>query len=260
MDLTDVIGNIPYRLALSGGWIDQPFVSRLHPDPPGAMVVVGLEPRFRFMDRSGLATSTRKAALRLWNGRIPEGNPETLMRELYAFENEGRAEPSGSQDMAGLIYPGISRLDYDPRFEGGIFPARVESLADTGSADWLEGVLHLLPVNQRPAGYSPLGTFHPDPAWIRRLGDSGFACFKSIAKRDLAGLGEALNETMRCWETLLPLAVRHPSIDVDLMALWRAYRNHHSGAMFSGCGGGYLIVASEETIPGSFTIKVRRPA
>ena len=69
--------------------------------------------------------------------------------------------------------------------------------------------------------------------------------------------GEALNETMRCWEFLLPNVVRLPALDVDLMGLWEAYRDRHPGAMFSGCGGGYLIVASEESIPGSFRIKVR---
>ena len=57
-----MIGSIPYRLALAGGWIDQPFVSRHNPKPPGSMVVVSLEPAFRFMDRSGLATGTRAVA------------------------------------------------------------------------------------------------------------------------------------------------------------------------------------------------------
>ena len=70
--ITDVIGAIPYRMAFAGGWIDQPFVSRLNPDPPGSMVVVGLEPTFRFMDRAGMATGTRKVATRLWNGRLPQ--------------------------------------------------------------------------------------------------------------------------------------------------------------------------------------------
>ena len=32
--VTRVIGRIPYRLALAGGWIDQPFVSRHNPKPP----------------------------------------------------------------------------------------------------------------------------------------------------------------------------------------------------------------------------------
>jgi hypothetical protein len=38
--ITEAIGKIPYRLQLADGWIDQPFVSRLNPKPPGAMVVV----------------------------------------------------------------------------------------------------------------------------------------------------------------------------------------------------------------------------
>ena len=49
-DITDVIGGIPYRLALCGGWMDQPFVSERDPSPPGSMTVVAVEPDFRFMD------------------------------------------------------------------------------------------------------------------------------------------------------------------------------------------------------------------
>src|SRR5437588_11182205 len=42
--ITRVIGRIPNRLALAGGWLDQPFVSRHTPEPPGSMVVVILQP------------------------------------------------------------------------------------------------------------------------------------------------------------------------------------------------------------------------
>src|SRR5271166_2953193 len=107
--MSNPIGRIPYRMALAGGWIDQPFVSRLNPDPPGSMVVVGLEPTFRFMDRAGMSTGTRKVAMRLWNRRLPQGEPAELVHALYEEENHGRADPSGSQDMIGLIYPGVSR-------------------------------------------------------------------------------------------------------------------------------------------------------
>ena len=66
--------------------------------------------------------------MKLWNGRLPDGDPADLVRELYAEENRGKAEPSGSQDMIGLIYPGVNRLDFDFACEGGVFPAphRVE--------------------------------------------------------------------------------------------------------------------------------------
>src|SRR5512143_201596 len=93
--LTDVIGAIPYRMALAGGWIDQPFVSRLNPSPPGSMVVVALRPRCGFMDRCGMGTSTRKIAMRIWNGFLPGGDPARRVRELYQAENEGKDEPSG---------------------------------------------------------------------------------------------------------------------------------------------------------------------
>ena len=47
-----VIGAIPNRLQLAGGWIDRPFVSRLNLPPPGSMAMA-LEPAFREMNRSG---------------------------------------------------------------------------------------------------------------------------------------------------------------------------------------------------------------
>ena len=67
----DVIGGLPYRIALAGGWIDQPFVSRCDPSPPGSMVVIAVHPDFRFMDACGIGTSTRKIAQKLWGSRIP---------------------------------------------------------------------------------------------------------------------------------------------------------------------------------------------
>lgn len=257
MEISSIIGEMPYRLALAGGWIDQPFASYHNPTPPGSMVVVSLSPTSRFMERSGLASSTRKVAMRLWGSRLPQGDPRTLMRTLYEAENNGKAEPSGSQDMAGLIYPGITRLDYDCGCEGGYFPAYVENNTDPETARWLEDHLYLLPVNQRPDGYNPLGIKNLDQEWIRRLGQSGKDCFDAILTRDIGRLGDSMNECMRCWEAILPGTVRHPTLTLDLMALWCAYQERYPGAMYSGCGGGYLIVAAETPVPGALKINIR---
>jgi hypothetical protein len=260
MTMTELVGAIPYRLALAGGWIDQPFVSRHNPQPPGSMVVVGIEPTFRFMDRSGIGSSTREVAQKLWPDGIPAGEPAKLVRELYEAENRRRAEPSGSQDMVGLVYPGINRLDYDFAAEGGVFPARIETLNDAKAARWLEKVLYILPVAQRPKGYHPLGVKNLEPEWIGRLGRSGRDCFAAIRRMDAEALGQSFNECMRCWETLLPHTVRHPSLTVDLTEMLKFYQDHHPGAMFSGCGGGYLFVVSEKPVPGAFTVKIRLAA
>ena len=256
-DIAFIASAIPHRMALAGGWIDQPFISRRNPDPPGSMVVVALEPVFWFMDRCGMASSTRRIATSLWNGVLPDRPRAELVRELYWAENAGKAEPSGSQDMVGLLYPGVSRLDYDAAFEGGRFPAHVESNCDPEIARWVEEVFHLVPINQRPAGYSPLDIRNLDPGWIAQLGRTGKDCFDAILNTDIRRLGAAMNHCMRCWEVLLPHTVRHPLIHIDLQGILFWFQSRYPGAMYSGCGGGYMIVVSEEPVPGSLRIRVR---
>ena len=255
--VADVVGELPYRIALAGGWIDQPFCSRVNPTPPGSMVVVSLEPTFRWMERCGLATGTRKVAARLWGARLPAGDPGRLVEQLYEEENQGQADPSGTQDMIGLVYPGVSRLDYDSRHRGGIYPVEIESCCDRQVTRWIEQVIHVLPVAPRPPGYSPLGVKNLDPAWVQRLGRSGQDCYAALLTRDVRALGASFNECMACWENILPHTVRHPTLTVDLAALLRGYQARYPGAMYSGCGGGYLLVACEEPVPGAFTVDVR---
>ncbi len=199
-------------MAFAGGWIDQPFLTRLNPNPPGSMVVVSLEPTVRFMEQCGMGTSTRNIAIGLWGGELPDRDPAKLVQELYVTENVGKAEPSGSQDMAGIIYPGVSRLDYDYACKGGYFPVHVESNNDARIARWLEKVIYIVPVAPRPFGYSPLGEKNLDPDWIARSSQSGNDCYDAILARDADSLGASFNLCMTCWEMILPHTVRHPAI------------------------------------------------
>jgi hypothetical protein len=210
------------------------------------------------MDRSGMATSTRVVARKLWNDALPDEDPRQLVRILYDAENKGKAAPSGSQDMAGLIMPGVNRLDYDATVEGGYFPAHIETNNDPAVARWLEKVIHMVPIAPRPDGYSPLVEQNLDKEWIRRLGQSGKDCYAAILAMDAEALGASMNECMRCWEAILPCTVRHPAISVDLVGIMKCYQSKYAGAMYSGCGGGYLYVVSEEPVPGSLHVTVRR--
>jgi hypothetical protein len=221
------------------------------------MVVVGVEPTFPFMERAGIATGTRKIAQRVWGDHLPERDPADLVRELYDLENIGKAEPSGSQDMIGLIYPGINRLDYDPSVHGGVFPCHIEPLAEPAVVRWLEQVIHLLPVAPRPDGYNPLEEKNLTAEWVARLGQSGRDCFEAIRRMDATALGAAMNLCMESWMQLLPSTVRHRKIGIDLVGRLRAYQAQSAGAMYSGCGGGYLIIVSEHPVPGTFHVTVR---
>jgi hypothetical protein len=66
-----------------------------------------------------------------------------------------------------------------------------------------------------------------------------------------------MNECMRCWEAILPGTVRHPAIRIDLKGILNYYQSRYAGAMYSGCGGGYLYVVSEQPVPGSFHAQIR---
>lgn len=255
--VSKLLGSIPNRLQLAGGWIDQPFVSRVNPKAPGSMVVVQIEPNFRPMCRSGIASSTRIVAMELWKGKLPNRPKEVLVRELYHAENTYKSEPSGSQDMIGLIYPGVNRLDYDIRHDGGVFPVHVESCTSPRVARWLEGVLHLIPVEPRPEGYNPLVEKKLDPKWVAKLGQSGKDTFDAIVAMDSRALGKAMNLGLKCWDVLLPQSMRHEVMKVDLIELATAYQQQYLGAAYSGPGGGYLIVVSETPVPGSFAVNIR---
>ena len=115
----------------------------------------------------------------------------------------------------------------------------------------------MVPVAQRPPGYNPLEVKRLTPEWVSRLGQSGADCFDAIVAMDAHAVGASMNECMLCWETLLPDIVHHRTLTVDLLGLLRPYQAAYHGAMYSGCGGGYLYVVSDEPVPGGFQVQVR---
>lgn len=237
----------PYRLCLAGGWIDQPWVSKIH---PGSVVVTQIWPTMDFNDRSGLATSSRKVGIQIWGDRYPDGDHEQNARLLFGAENPpGKVYVSGSQDQIGLLYPGINRLYYN----GGYWPERIESTTEKDICDWLSDVLHLVPLEPRPEGYDPLKVMHLEKPLIRKLGEAGDLCWKAILKKDVNGLGKALTNTLLSWKKILPLTVP----DWVMKEMETKYFLHYPGAITSGSGGGYVIVVSEKKIEGSIKIKIR---
>ena len=244
---TDIKGEVgfPYRICLAGGWMDQPWVSELH---PGSVVVVQIAPTIEFNDRSGMATSSRKIALELWGNRLPPGNSVRNARLLFGAENPpGTRYVSGSQDHLGLLLPGANRLVYD----GGYWPSRIDSTVEPEILAWLESVIHLIPVKPRPDDYDPIRTKRLTVKWVKVLGQAGDLCWESILKMNLQHLGESLTLTLEAWKHLLPCTIL-PETLKDLESV-----SSYPGAIFSGSGGGYLIVASDKKINGAFKIKIR---
>lgn len=238
---------LPYRLCLAGGWLDQPWVSEVHSGP---CVVAQVWPDYDFNDRSGMATSSRKIAMELWGNKIPEGDQIRNAKLLFGAENPPGSEyVSGSQDQLGILLPGANRLDY----EGKYWPCNIESMVNADTCDWLSCVLHLIPLAPRPDGYNPLVDKHLTNENVKELADSANLCWEGILEKNVIKLGEGMKRSFYSWRKMLPLTVP----DWVLYELETNWFSNYPGAITSGSGGGYVIVASEEEIPGALKIKVK---
>ena len=237
----------PYRLCLAGGWVDQPWVSEIH---PGSVVVAQIRPTMDFNDRSGLATSSRSVGIQLWGDRYPGGDHKLNAKMLFGAENPpGKTYISGSQDHIGLLYPGINRLYYT----GGYWPERIESTVDETICRWLSDVIYLIPLKPRPEGYDPLRIRNLEKEFVKELGEAGDLCWHSILKKDINGLGKALTETFFAWKKILPFTVP----DQVMHEMKSKYFPNYPGAVTSGSGGGYVILVSDKPVEGAIKIKVR---
>ncbi|MCU0782667.1 MAG: adenylyltransferase/cytidyltransferase family protein [Verrucomicrobia bacterium] len=239
---------IPYRLDLAGGWLDQPFVSR---HAAGPVLTISLEPTVEFHERSGMASSTRRKAIQLWQTSLPEGRPEHTAKTLFAFENPpGTTEFSGSQDAIGIVYPGLNRLDYRGKF----WPEKITSVTDETTLAWLERHLQLVPLGPRGDNYEANRGRRITAPRVRQLAAAANACWEAIQQRDVAAFGRQMRAAFEAQVALFPAMSNR-----ELQKTIRQYAGSAHGWKLSGAGGGgYLVLVTEPELPGLLRVKIRR--
>jgi hypothetical protein len=242
------VDRMPYRIDLAGGWLDQPFVSKLHPGP---VLTISLEPTIAFNERSGMATSTRNKALDLWGPRLPAGDPEKLAKILFCYDNPpGTTEISGSQDSIGIVFPGLARAHY----EGAYWHTKIDHVRDELTLQFIETALYLVPLGPREAGYSPLTEQHLNVENAKALADAANACWDAILAHDLHAFGLQVRQGFEAQVALFPNMVSD-----EICSLIDQYRDVALGWKLSGAGGGgYIILVSETPIEGAVRISIRR--
>lgn len=237
-------GAVPYRLCIAGGWLDQPFVSDYFGwHTKGSVIVARMRPDRPFMERAGLATSTRKTASDLW-GTIPDTDEETARLLFNADNGPGTEYVSGSQDALGLVLPGVSRLVYERE---QFWPSRIETLDDPETLAFLHENLFMIPLAPRPDDYSPTAQKNLSHQGVARLVHAGNLAWQGIVEKDADKLGEGMTKTVEAWKELLPLTV-FPEHEEPL----RSCNALHKGATLSGCGGGYLVGCGHSNYKDSF--------
>ncbi len=242
------ISLLPYRIDLAGGWLDQPFVSKY---APGCVVTLSLEPTLDFNERSGMATSTRNAAIELWESRLPAGNPEKLAKILFRYDNPpGKAVISGSQDAIGIVYAGLARAHY----AGDYWPQRIDHLTDETALQFVESCLTLIPLDPRARDYDPLEEQHVNAPNAQALAAAADACWDALAHRDRAAFGAAIRAGFEAQIALFPRMVNS-----EILRFIDQYRERALGWKLSGAGGGgYLVLVTDKPIDEGLSVVARR--
>ena len=239
---------IPYRVELCGGWLDQPALNDLF---PGSVLTISIEPDMEFNERSGMATSSRKKAVELWQTSIPAGDPQELAYKLFCLENPpGTLRFSGAQDQLGLLMPGLNKLNFDK----GFWPGSIDSVRDEEVLSFVEKHLWLLQLPRRPKEYDVYANSRINVEDIRALAAASEGAWEAILKKDVCAWGE---HTRNCFEAQLRMfpAMMTP----EAAEVIEKYRSSVAGWKLNGAGGGgYLILVSEKEIPNAVRIHIRR--
>ena len=239
---------LPYRICLTGGWMDQPEVSQLS---PGAVVTLNILPREEFRFRGGMATSSRER----WKKIAPTGlladDPVEMAKLLFGYENPpGSPYVSGSQDHLGLTLPGVNSLHY----QGQYWPDQIDSILDEETCQWLDRVVVMVKMCDRPADFNPVLGRCLTESNVQQMAEASDRCWQAIQARDTRALGEALTQshqaTVQAYPSTLPDELARNIAQYDSLC----YGRNISGAG----GGGYLTLITEDEIPNGIPIQVRR--
>lgn len=241
--------NIPFRLDLAGGWLDQPYVSKYHPGP---VITISVQPDYQFNNRSGMSSSTRHKAIQLWQTDIPEGNKEILAKTLFSFENPpGTKIISGSQDSIGIVFPGVNKLNYGRE---NYWPDSIESETNSPILEFIEKHLWFITLSPRIGDFDVLSDTNINQPNAQNLADAANNCWQAIQNSDLDLFGKSFKESFKAQVAMFPHMV-NPEINEII----ETYKNNALGWKLSGAGGGgYLVLVSEQPVKNALQIKIVR--
>ncbi|MBR5476298.1 MAG: adenylyltransferase/cytidyltransferase family protein [Bacteroidaceae bacterium] len=240
--------NIPYRIDLAGGWLDQPYVSKHH---SGAVLTICIEPDYDFNNRGGMSTSSRKAAIEMWHVNIPDGDRETLAKMLFRFENPpGSPYVSGSQDAIGIVMPGLNRLNYD----GDYWPSSIESVKEKEILNFIEKNLWLIPLAPREQKYDVLAKTDISAEKVVTLAQAADECWQAILDCDIDRWGKACTASFDAQVQMFPYMISE-----HVRKAIEEYKDLVKGYKITGAGGGgYLVLINDKPIDKAIQIRIRR--
>ena len=235
-DLKNDACEIPLRLDLAGTWIDQTYVSCYG---GGWAITMSLEPTFKILERSGLATSTRNTIRKIWPFQLPNIDPEMLARLVFCLENEPERDNgfiAGAQDAIGICVPGVSRHYYNNRF----WPEKIEVCRDDMVLNWLEDHICMIPMFPRKSGFSVLENRNVSETKVRSLTLASERCWSSMLSLDLYAFASAFQASFEAQISMFP-AMMQPGVQ-PFIDRYSSNPEVLAWKMAGSGGGGYLVL------------------
>jgi len=235
-DLKNDACEIPLRLDLAGTWIDQTYVSCYG---GGWAITMSLEPTFKILERSGLATSTRNTIRKIWPFQLPNIDPEMLARLVFCLENEPERDNgfiAGAQDAIGICVPGVSRHYYNNRF----WPEKIEVCRDDMVLNWLEDHICMIPMFPRKSGFSVLENRNVSETKVRSLTLASERCWSSMLSLDLYAFASAFQASFEAQISMFP-AMMQPGVQ-PFIDRYSSNPEVLAWKMTGSGGGGYLVL------------------
>lgn len=236
---------IPYSVNLSGGGLDQVYLNKF---VPGWNITISIEPTYNYLERAGMATSTRNTAMKLWKD-LPVGDEKKLAWELFKAENKGKKYVSGFQDSAGIMIKGITACWYD----NGYCPRTIETTTDKETVKWLEKSIQMFEVGQREEDFNLFKNKDLNKYSAQRLADASYDAYFAICSMNKKMLGESFTETRKAYQSVFPESMPEHSRQIADILERECYGVKPNGAG----GGGYFVCVIEKPIDGGIPIKIR---
>ncbi|MEE1223006.1 MAG: adenylyltransferase/cytidyltransferase family protein [Bacteroidaceae bacterium] len=249
---------LPTRLDLAGTWIDQPYVSRLH---PGWALTISLEPTFDIIERCGMSTSTRNVIKQLWPYELPDYDPAMLAKLCFCFENDpSRREDgghiSGAQDSIGICVPGLCRHYYN----GTFWPEKIETHNDEETLQWLEQHIVITLMFPRRPGLNVTAGMNITEQGVAALAGAADATWQGIMERNLQAFAKGFADSFAAQIAMFPgMMAEGVQEHID------KYKNEARAWKMAGAGGGGFLAmvvddakAFCQAHPEVINIKIRR--
>ena len=237
--------NIPYRVCLCGEFVDLPL---FRASTDGFLINCSIQPRYPFLTRCGMATSSRYVATQLWGKDLPTNlSSNELAMILYTTERDHYDTLTGTSDAFGIVLPGVSAIHYGIN---DVWADNLFSLTDYDTLQFIHDYVYLLYTHPRVTGFNPCVSICQNQHAIKQLMQSSRDCWYAIRQHDPKLLGLAMNECYNAQTSLLPL-IETPQI----RSMREELSDHIYGSKLTGGGGGgYLVVVSDVPIENSIRL------